>query len=354
METNPRAERFLKACRREPVDMTPAWMMRQAGRSLPAYLEIRRRFGFIEIMKEPELCARVTLMPLDVMEVDAAIMFADIMTPVTALGMEYRLEEGVGPRVPYPIRSSAELDRLTVIPAAEAVPELMQAIKLVRAELEGVVPLIGFAGAPFTLASYLIEGKPTRDFTVTRSLMTGQPGLWHRFMETLAAMITDYLRAQVDAGIQAFQLFDSWVGELSPSEYREYVLPHSRRIFDQTAALGVPRIHFGTRTGPFLEAMAEPGPEVVGVDSLIPLDEAWRRIGYHRAIQGNLDPQVLLTGSPDEIVSAVDSVISAAGGRPGHLFNLGHGILPKTPLKNLQLMVDRVHESSASATRRPE
>lgn len=344
VEKSPRVERLLKACRREPVDATPVWMMRQAGRSLPAYREIRSSYSFLELMADAELCAKVTLMPLEVVDVDAAIIFADIMTPVAGLAIDYEMVEGTGPIIARPITSVQDVDKLPQIPAFEAVPELLQAIKIVRGEVEGKVPLIGFAGAPFTLASYLIEGRPTRDFSKTKALMRTEPATWHRLMERLAATVVDYLEGQVHAGVQAFQLFDSWVGELDRDEYRQYVFPHSQRIFAETRRLGVPRIHFGTGTGKngLLESVTEAGGEVVGVDWRVPLDEAWDRIGSGRAIQGNLDPRTLLRSSSELTEAALD-ILSRAGRRPGHIFNLGHGVLPQTPVENMQILVDTVH-----------
>lgn len=359
----PRARRFLDACARKPVDATPVWMMRQAGRSLPAYRELREHYGLVEITKRPELCAQVTLLPLRVLEVDAAIMFADIMLPLAGLGVRFELVEDVGPVVADPIRSAAQVDALTAIPARESVPAVLEAIRLARGELEGTAPLIGFSGAPFTLASYLIEGRPSRDFTRTKAMMFGDPSTWHQLMERLVAMVIDYLGAQVEAGIQALQLFDSWVGALAPADYASFVAPHVAAIFDATASFGVPRIHFGTNTATLLDHMASPGtaqpraerqsgpgsqapPDVVGVDWRIPLDAAWERIGPDRAIQGNLEPAAVLA-PPEVLAQRVDDVLAAAGGRPGHIFNLGHGVLPDSPLDNLKLLVDRVHERTA-------
>lgn len=295
-------------------------------------------------MGDAELCAKVTLMPLEVLELDAAIIFADIMTPVAGLGVEYEMVEGTGPMVARPLTSLEEVERLPQIPAFEAVPQLLEAIKIVRGEVEGKVPLIGFAGAPFTLASYLIEGRPTRDFSKTKALMRDQPGAWHRLMERLVSTIVDYLEQQVHAGVQAFQIFDSWIGELEPYEYREYVFAHSQRIFEETERLGVPRIHFGTGTGRpgLLESFAEAGGEVIGVDWRTPLDEAWKRIGPQRGIQGNLDPQILL-GDPAGVKAGALEVLNRADRRPGHIFNLGHGVLPPTPLENMRTLVETVH-----------
>ena len=327
-------------------------MMRQAGRSLPAYRELRKRHGLVDITRQPELCAEVTLMPTKVLEVDAAIMFADIMLPLGGLGVRFELVEDVGPVVAEPIRSAAQVEAMTAIPARESVPAVLEAIRIARNELEGVIPLIGFSGGPFTLASYLIEGRPSRDFTRTKAMMFTDPGTWHLLAERLSTMVIEYLGQQVASGIQALQLFDSWVGALSPADYAEFVAPHVARIFDATASLGVPRIHFGTNTATLLESMASPGgpghtdPDVVGVDWRIPLDAAWERIGPEKAIQGNLEPAVLLA-PPEVLVRRVDAVLAAAGGRPGHIFNLGHGVLPDSPLDNLKLLVDTVHAHGA-------
>jgi uroporphyrinogen decarboxylase len=348
-----RRDRFLAACGRRPVDTTPVWMMRQAGRSLPAYRELRQRHGLVEITRQPELCAEVTLLPTRVLEVDAAIMFADIMLPLAGLGVSFELVEDVGPVVAEPIRSRAQVDALTAIPSAESVPTVLEAIRIARRELDGVIPLIGFSGAPFTLASYLIEGRPSRDFTRTKAMMFTEPATWHALMERLSAMVIDYLGEQVAAGIQAMQLFDSWVGALAPADYRNYVAPHVAAIFEATASMGVPRIHFGTNTATLLELMAapggpdSPGPDVVSVDWRIPLDSAWSRIGAAKGIQGNLEPAALLA-PPEVLVARIDDVLAAAGGRPGHIFNLGHGVLPDSPLDNLKLLVDTVHAHGAS------
>lgn len=344
---DPRAERFLKACRREQVDTTPIWMMRQAGRSLPAYRALRKQHGNIkQIARHPDIMAEITLLPLRQFPVDAAIMFADITLPLSGLGVEFDLVEDVGPVIEDPIHSIEQIERMTSIPAVESVPDVLEAVKLVRKELEGVVPLIGFSGAPFTLAAYLIEGKPSRDFSKVKSLMFSEPGIWDGLMTRLTDMVIDYLEAQVDAGVQAYQLFDSWVGALSPQDFELYVLPYTRRIFDQTRRLAIPRIHFGTTTATLLELMSSVDCEVVGVDWRIPLDKGWETIGFDKGIQGNLDPAALL--APPQLLKerAID-VLDRAGGRPGHIFNLGHGVLPDSPVENLELLVEVVHEHGA-------
>ena len=342
MAPDPRSDRFLRACRREPVDVTPIWMMRQAGRSLPAYRELRRKHSFKEVAATPELCAEVTLMPLAEFPVDGAIIFADIMTPTACLGIDYEIVEGMGPAVGEPIRSTAQVAALPEVPAAEAIPELFQAMRLVVERLDGEVPMIGFAGAPFTLASYLVEGRPNAALPATRALMKQDPAAWHALLDRLTSVLVAYMGEQVKAGAGALQLFDSWVGRLTPDEYREFALPYSARIFAETASLGVPRIHFGTGTADLLELMASPDPDVVGVDATVPLDEAWKRVGFDKAVQGNLDPKTLL-GDPAGVVREAEEVLARAGGRPGHIFNLGHGVLPDTPLDHLKLLVDTVH-----------
>lgn len=320
-------------------------MMRQAGRSLPAYRALRKRYSFKEVAGTPELCAEVTLMPLDELDVDAAIIFADIMTPVACLGIHYEIVEGTGPVVPDPIRSIQAAQRLGSRPAADELPELFEAMRIVAKHLEGKVPMIGFAGAPFTLASYLVEGRPNAELTNTKALIEQDPATWHALMEALTTVLIDYMGQQVAAGARALQLFDSWAGKLDAADYRRFALPYSARIFAETAELGVPRIHFGTNTSELLELMAEPDPDVVGVDWRIPLDSAWKRIG-DRAIQGNLDPKILL-GGRDEVVAGAEEVLRRAGGRPGHIFNLGHGVLPDSPLDNLKALVDTVHGFTA-------
>lgn len=317
--------------------------MRQAGRSLPAYRALRKRYSFKELAETPELCAQVTMMPLDELDVDAAIIFADIMTPVACLGIRYQIVEGTGPVVDDPIRSTQAVEGLDSIPSGEELPALFEAMRLVAKDLDGKIPMIGFAGAPFTLASYLVEGRPNAELTNTKALIKQDPATWHGLMEALTTVLVDYMGQQVEAGAQALQLFDSWAGKLEPAAYEKFALPYSARIFAETAGLGVPRIHFGTNTCELLELMSRPEPDVVGVDWRIPLDLAWERIGADRAIQGNLDPKTLLC-SPEEVVAEAKDVLRRAGGRPGHIFNLGHGVLPDSPLDNLKALVDTVHE----------
>ncbi|MDQ3997735.1 MAG: uroporphyrinogen decarboxylase, partial [Gemmatimonadota bacterium] len=318
---------FVRAARREVTERTPVWFMRQAGRVLPEYRAMRERWSLIDICRAPELCAEVTLQPVRRMPLDAAVMFADIMLPLVGIGIDLELVDNVGPVIRDPIRDAAGVATLRPIEPADDVPFVLETIGLVKRELGPDRALIGFAGAPFTLASYLIEARPSREFGLTKTLMYAEPALWHELMERLTSIMTAYLRAQVAAGVDALQLFDSWVGALSPQDYAEYVEPYSRRIFAALAPAGVPMIHFGTNTGGLLDLMKTDGASVIGVDWRIPLDEAWSRIGFHLGVQGNLDPAALLAPRALMEAKAFD-VLQRAGGRPGHIFNLGHGLLP--------------------------
>jgi uroporphyrinogen decarboxylase len=337
--------RFLRACRREPVDRTPVWFMRQAGRYLPEYRALREGRDILEMCRTPELAVEVTLQPLRRMPLDAAILFSDIMVPVAAMGVDVRIEANVGPIVADPIRSEVDVRRLrSTFEPERDVPFVLEAVRLLRTEL--TVPLIGFAGAPFTLASYLVEGGPSRDHARTKALMHGDPATWTRLMETLGRMTIAYLRAQVEAGAQAVQVFDSWAGALDPDDYERHVLPVMRTVFAGLADLAVPAIHFGVGTGELLPLMRDAGATVVGVDWRVPLDEAWARVGFGVGIQGNLDPAACL--APWEGVEAKAlSVLRRASGRLGHVFNLGHGVLPGTPPETLERLVDLVHRATA-------
>jgi uroporphyrinogen decarboxylase len=318
--------------------------MRQAGRYLPEYRKLRERYGLLELCKNPELAAEVTLMPLRRFPLDAAIIFADLMTPLEAMGVKFELREGIGPIIEDTVRSPSDVDRLSVPDGEEIAPQTLQAIKLVKKQLDGT-PLIGFAGAPFTLASYLVEGKGTRDFAATKQFMFSEPKAWHALMEKLTTVVIRFLRAQVEAGADALQVFDSWVGCLSPEDYREFVLPHMKRLFEETADLDVPRIHFGTNTTTLLAMMKEAGGEVIGLDWRIPLDVAWQTLNFEVAVQGNLDPATLL--GPFELVrQRTLDILKRAAGRPGHIFNLGHGILPQTDPDTVARLVDLVHSAS--------
>jgi len=318
--------------------------MRQAGRYLPEYRKLREKYGFLELCKNPELAAEITLMPLRRFPLDAAIIFADLMTPLEAAGVKFELREGVGPIIEEPVRSLKDVENLFVPESDEIAPETVQAIYFVKRELKGV-PLIGFAGAPFTLASYLVEGKGTRDFALTKQFMFSEPKAWHRLMEKLTNLVVRFLKAQVSAGADAVQIFDSWVGCLSPDDYKAFVLPHMKRLFEETDELGVPRIHFGTGTAALLTLMKEAGGEVIGLDWRVHLDEAWQRLNFEVAVQGNLDPATLL--GPFEFVrERTLDILKRAGGRTGHIFNLGHGILPQTDPDNIARLVDLVHSAS--------
>jgi uroporphyrinogen decarboxylase len=338
-------DRLLRACRREPVDRTPVWFMRQAGRSQPEYRALRERHSLLEICRTPELCAQVTLRPVAQLGVDAAILFADITLPLLGLGVAFDLVERQGPVIDHPIRSEADVDRLHAFEPDRDVPFVLDAIRLIRREAP--VPLIGFAGAPFTLASYLIEGRGGSDLALTKRMLLDAPLLFARLMARLTDTTLAYLRAQVAAGAQVVQIFDSWVGALSPMDYEAAVFPHMRRLFDGLQGLGVPTIHFGTGTAGLLRLMARAGGDVIGVDWRIGLAEAWARVGA-AGIQGNLDPAALLA-PVDVAARAARAILREAGGRPGHIFNLGHGVLPQTPQDHLRRVVDLVHEASAAS-----
>ena len=330
---------FIRACRRQAVERTPIWLMRQAGRSLPEYRAIREKWTLEQIVAQPELCAEVTLQPVRRLGVDAAVMFADIVLPLRGMGVDFELVDSVGPVIARPIRDSRAVAALRTPTAAESVPQILEAVAIVARE--SPVPVVCFSGGPFTLASYLIEGRPSRDFLATKELMYREPAAFNALLEKLASVMAEYLSAQVRAGASALQLFDSWAGALSPRDYATRVLPHTKRIFEATAALGVPRIHFGTGTAGLLELIASSGSDVVSLDWRVNLDEAWRRIGSGLGVQGNLDPAAML-GPREAMVDAALDVLRRAGGRPGHVFNLGHGVLPATPMENLQALVETV------------
>ena len=331
---------LVRACRRESVERTPVWFMRQAGRSLPEYRELRKQYGLFEVCRQPELCAEVTLQPVRRHGVDAAVMFADIMLPVLGMGIDVELVENVGPVVAEPVRSAADVDRLVVPDPQESVPFVLEAVRLVREELAADQAVVGFAGGPFTVAGYLIEGKPTRDFALTKACMYGEPDVWHGLMDKLAATFAPYVAACVEAGADAIQLFDSWVGALSVDDYREFAAPYSARVLD---AVDAPTIHFATGDAHLLEERAAVGGDVIGVDWRVPLDRAWEQIGTDRGIQGNLDGAVLL-GPWERVAEGAEAVLDRAGGRPGHIFNLGHGVLPQTDPEPLRRLVEYVHE----------
>jgi uroporphyrinogen decarboxylase len=341
----PDDSRFLKACRSESTDVTPVWFMRQAGRYLPEYRALRQKHSLLELCHKPELAAQVTLQPVERLGVDAAILFADILLPFEPLGLGLSFSAGEGPQITRPIREAAQVLELPPVDPATDLAYVMEAARAAARALPPHVPLIGFAGAPFTLASYAIEGGATRTFALTKRFMYAEPRAWHELMQRLAELVGAYLAAQARAGAQALQLFDSWVGCLSPSDYATYVFPHSQRALELAGAAGVPVIHFGTDTATLLVDFARAGGDVIGVDWRIPLDVAWERIGSPGraiAIQGNLDPVALLAPRP-ELERQVRDVLARAASRPGHIFNLGHGVLPETPVEALQAVVEWVH-----------
>jgi uroporphyrinogen decarboxylase len=319
--------------------------MRQAGRSLPEYRELRKRHGLFDIVADPELCAEVTLQPVRHHDVDAAVMFTDIMFPVLAMGVEVELVENVGPVIARPVRSRTDVDRLVVPDPEESAASILEAVRLVRAQLSPSRAVIGFCGGPFTVAGYLIEGKPSREFLNVKTMMYREPATWHALMDKLADTFARYVAAKVRAGADVIQLFDSWVGALSPSDYEEFVAPYSARIL---AAVDVPTIHFGTGTATLLSAMAEAGGDVIGLDWRIPLDRGWAEVGDDRGVQGNLDPAVLL--APWERIEAeTRAILDRAGGRPGHVFNLGHGVPPDADPAVLRRLTEFVHEATVEA-----
>lgn len=338
---------FLAAARREPAGHTPVWFMRQAGRYLPEYRAIRERHSLLEICRQPEIAAEVTLQPVRRLGVDAAILFADILLPLIPMGLDLAFVKGEGPAIRNPVRTSFDVGRLASVDVADALAPVMETVRLVRGALDDQVPLIGFAGAPFTVASYAIEGGPSRHFLETKRMMYHEPATWNALMERLVRVLGDYLTAQVEAGAQALQVFDSWVGALGPDDYRRYVLPWSRRLFQRLQPLGVPTIHFGVETTALLELMREAGGDVIGLDWRVQLDEAWVWIGEDRGVQGNLDP-VALFAPLSELESRVREILRCAAGRPGHIFNLGHGILPDTPIDQVRAVVDLVHELTST------
>jgi uroporphyrinogen decarboxylase len=330
---------LVRALRREPVERTPVWFMRQAGRSLPEYRELRERHSFFEVAGTPELCAEVTLQPVRRHGVDAAVLFADIVTPVLGMGIDVELVEGVGPVVAEPVAAAADVERLRLPDPDEAYAPVLEAVRIVRGELAPDQALVGFCGGPFTVAGYLVEGRPTRDFVRVKQLMYREPEVWHALMGRLADGFAAYVAAQAAAGADVIQLFDSWVGVLSVADYEELVAPYSARVL---AAVDVPTIHFGTGTTHLLPAMAAAGGDGIGLDWRVPLDQGWAAAGFDRAVQGNLDPAVLL-GPWERADAAARDVLARAGGRAGHVFNLGHGVLPETDPDALTRLVELVH-----------
>ena len=335
---------FLQACRRLATPFTPVWLMRQAGRYMPEYRAMRARHGFLELCKNPAAAAEVTLQPVDKLGVDAAILFADILLVLEPLGVGLEFTRGEGPHIERPVRSAEDVAQLASVTVDEAVPFVFEAVRLVRKQLADRVPLIGFAGAPFTLASYLIEGGPSREFLRTKRFMRDEPAAWHALMTRLADITVAYVNGQIAAGIEAVQLFDSWVGTLSPGDYRDSVLPHSQSVI-QRLTPGVPVIHFGTGTAGLLHLMKAAGGDVIGLDWRVEIAPTWERLGPGVAVQGNLDPAVLLAGL-GEIRRGVKEILDAVRGRPGHIFNLGHGVHKETPVDHVVALVDMVHELS--------
>ncbi|HVB22465.1 MAG TPA: uroporphyrinogen decarboxylase [Ktedonobacteraceae bacterium] len=338
--------RFLAACHHRQPDATPIWFMRQAGRCLADYRELRKRYDILTMAKTPELCSQVTLMPVEQFGVDGAVLYADIMLPLEKMGISLEIQPDLGPVIHNPVRTQQDVDALRILEAEESTPYVMEAIRMVKRELAGKKAVIGFSGAPFTLACYMIEGRPSRDYGLAKSLMYGQPEVWHSLMEKVTEVVIRYLIAQVQAGVDVVQLFDSWVGILSPGVYRQYVQPYSQRIFEAVKQTGVPSIHFGTGTAALLDDMTEAGGDVISIDWRVDLDDAWERIGFERGIQGNLDPTLLLT-SWDIIEQGMRDVLRRAANRPGHIFNLGHGVLAPTDPDMLRRLVDAVHEETA-------
>ncbi len=336
--------RLLTACHHQQPDATPIWFMRQAGRSSSGYSELREKYDVVTLTKTPELCAQMTLMPVHSFGVDGAVIYADILLPLEDMGITLELRTE-GPVIHNPVRTQKDVEALRIIDAQESAPYVLDAIHLVRQELAGKQAVIGFSGAPFTLACYLIEGKPSRDYATAKAFMYGQPELWDRLMDKLSAVVVNYLLAQIEAGADVVQLFDSWIGAISPATYRRFVLPSMQKIFAAVKQTGIPAIHFGTGTASLLDIMAEAGGDIISVDWRVDLDQAWERIGYNRGIQGNLDPTLLLTSWPT-LEAGMHDVLRRAARRPGHIFNLGHGIPAAANPDMLRRLVDAVHKET--------
>ncbi len=343
LETQPP---FLLACHRKPTPYTPIWLMRQAGRYMKEYRALRKKYSFLEMCKTPELATEVTLLPIKKFKVDAAIIFSDLLLPLEPMGVSLEYKKGEGPVI-HPVRDEKEISRLRLFHPQESLSFLLKTIQIVRRELDGKIPLIGFSGAPFTLASYLIEGGHSTHYALTKSLMYRNQSTWFALMEKLSEVLSRCLHAQVQAGVQAIQVFDSWVGCLSPKDYEEFVLPYSKRVIERVRNR-VPLIHFATSHATLLKLMKKAGGEVIGLDWRIEIAEAWAQVGYDVGIQGNLDPAVLL-GPLNLIQKEVKRILDAVKGRPGHIFNLGHGVLPNTPVENVEALVEMVHEYSSNS-----
>jgi uroporphyrinogen decarboxylase len=339
---------FLRACRGEPVERTPVWLLRQAGRYQPEYRAIRERHSLLEIVRTPDLAAQVTLLPVDAFGLDAAIVFSDILPPLVGMGLDLEFVQGDGPVIRNPVTTTRDVDLLAAPPADETMPGTLEAIQLVRSELEPRgIPVIGFAGAPFTLASYALEGGSSKDFAKTKAFMLSEPAAWKRLLGKLVTVQADYLLAQAAAGAQALQVFDSWAGRaLGREDYLRYVAPHNRELYAKVAEAGVPVINFSLGVSAYLEEAAACGGDVVGLDWTLPLDEAWERVGFDRPVQGNLDPVALLAPW-NELAARIDDVLERAGGRAGHVFNVGHGLTPATPVDNVRRLVEHVRERTS-------
>jgi len=338
-----RSDRFLKACRQEKTDCTPVWFMRQAGRYMKAYRDIRSRYSLMEMFKNPDLAVEITLQPVQAFSVDAAIIFADILLPLEGMGIGFEFASEGGPAIRNPVRGPDDIGALRIADPYADLGFVLESVRRARAEIDGKIPLIGFAGAPFTLASYAIEGGSSGNYLLTKNLMYRDRAAWDLLMSKLGNTITGFLKAQVKAGAQAIQLFDSWAGCLSPSDYRSYVLPHTQKIFLELRGIGVPSIHFGTGTAGLLRPMAEAGGDIIGVDWRIDLAQAWECIDTGAGVQGNLDPSALFA-PPDILRNKAAEILDAVAGKPGHIFNLGHGIFPRTPEDSVRALVDFVHE----------
>lgn len=342
------AERMLAACRRQQVDATPVWFMRQAGRSLANYRALREQYPILTLAKTPELSSRISLMPVEELGVDGAVLFADIMLPLEPMGVSLEIQPDLGPIIHSPIRELSGVQALRPLEPQEGVPFVLETIRILRSELAGgQAAIIGFCGAPFTLACYLIEGRPSRDYAQAKSLMLREPDVWAGLMDRLTEGMISYLKAQVSAGADVIQVFDSWVGALAPDDYERSVLPWMRRMFDQLRPLGVPTIYFGTGNAGLLEQVASAGSDLVSVDWRVQLDEAWQRIGFLKGIQGNLDPVRPVAGW-EATYQGMRDVLARAGGRPGHVFNLGHGVMPETDPDVLKRLVEAVHSETAT------
>ncbi|HEU4413797.1 MAG TPA: uroporphyrinogen decarboxylase [Candidatus Angelobacter sp.] len=336
--------RFLRACRCEPVDVTPIWLMRQAGRYMAEYRAVRKHHSILEICKTPEIAAEVTITAAEKLDVDAAIIFADLLLPLEVMGMPFRFEAGEGPVIERPLRAQKDIDLLVTNRSAE-LGYVSESVRRVVKHFGSKLPVIGFCGAPFTLASYMIEGGGSRNYVHTKKMMYTEPAAWQMLMRKLVEVLAAYAAEQVSAGADALQIFDSWVGCLSVEDYRQYVLPHSTELVQRLKKTGVPIIYFGTDSATLLPSMKETGAQVIGVDWRFPLDQAWKSLDFEGAVQGNLDP-VLLFGGQKQLRERTDAVMRQAGGRPGHIFNLGHGILPETPVENVRALVNFVRELS--------